>query len=84
MYHLKMLIRNSRITLERVAGRSPDPDSILSDAGNQRVVDQAAQTLNESNRPAAAKGDHWPISVLNRLTIVVSNHGKGWPIDWCV
>ncbi len=84
MNHFKMFVNNGRLALERVVGRSPDPDSILSDAGNERVVRQAAKTLNKSNRPAAAKCDHWPITALNRLTIMLSNRRKGWPVDRCV
>lgn len=84
MNDLKMLFSNGRFALERIVGWSPDPDSILADAGNQRVVNQAAKTFNKPNRSAAAECDHWPITVLYRLAIVLSDLQKGWSVDWCV
>ena len=84
MNNFQIFIRNGWLALERVVSRSPDPDSVFANAGNQIVVGQAAKTLNKSNRPSAAQCDDWPIPVLNRLTIVLSNCRKSRTVDRCV
>jgi len=73
MDNLKMFLSYSWLALKRVVSRSPDPDSVFANAGNQCVVGQAAKTLNKSNWSATAQCDDWPITVLNRLTIMLSN-----------
>ena len=84
MHNFKVFLSDGWLALKRVVSRSPDPDSVFANAGNQSVVGQAAKTLNKSNRPATAQCDDWPITVLNRLMIVLSNCRKGWTVDRCV
>jgi hypothetical protein len=65
MNNFQMFFSDRWLAFERVVSRSPDPDSVFANAGNQSVVGQTAKTLNKSNWPATAQCDDWPITVLN-------------------
>ena len=73
MDDFQMLLCDGWLARERVVSRSPNPDAVLTNAGNQDVMSQPGKTLHESDWPAAAERDDWPIPVLNRLTIMLSN-----------
>ena len=81
MDNFQMLLSDGWLALKRVICRSPNPDSVLADAGNQGIVDQARQTLNKPNWPPAAQRDDRPIPVRNRLTIMLGNFRESWPVD---
>ena len=81
MNHFQMFLSDRRLAFERVVSRSPDPDSVFADAGNGRVVYQAAKTLDKPDGPAAAQCHHGAISMLNCLAIMLGQCHKGWTVD---
>jgi hypothetical protein len=44
-------------------------------------MSQPGKAFNESDWPATAQRDDWPIPVRNRLTIMLSNLSESWPVD---
>ena len=64
MNDFKMLVGDGRITFERIVCRSPEPDAVFPDTGNQRVLDEPTETLDKANRSATAKRDDRAITIL--------------------
>ena len=82
MNDFEMLFADGRIAFERSICRSPKPDAIFSDTGNQSVVDKPTETFDKPNWPAAAKCYDRAIEVLNRKTVMIGQLRESRYVDW--
>lgn len=73
MHDFEMFVSDGRIAFKRIVGRSPEPDTVFPDAGDQCVLNEPAEALDKANRSATTKRDDGAITVLNCKTVVLGD-----------
>ena len=79
-----MLVRDRGIAFKRVVSGIPKPDAVFADAGDYRVLEGPAKTLDETDGPAAAQGDDGAIAIFNRQAVVIGDARQSVNVDRCV